>query len=113
MPNTPAAIGQGMTVAWANSGHETADQRALCEGLLGAVGAVSWIDDEALMDAVTAVSGSGPAYVFLLAECLAEAAVEAGLPADLARTARRTYGERGRRAAGAVGRRRGHSSGAT
>ena len=51
-----------------------------------AVGAVAWIDDEALMDAVTAVSGSGPAYVFLLAECLAEAAVDAGLPADLART---------------------------
>ena len=85
MPNTPAAIGEGMTVAWANRA-ASRDQRALCEALLGAVGAVAWIDDEALMDAVTAVSGSGPAYVFLLAECLAEAAVDAGLPADLART---------------------------
>ena len=84
MPNTPAAIGEGMTVAWANSAADR-DQRALCEGLLEAVGAVAWIDDEYHMDAVTAVSGSGPAYVFLLAECLAEAAVEAGLPADLAR----------------------------
>ena len=85
MPNTPAAIGEGMTVAWANRA-ASRDQQALCEALLGAVGAVAWIDDESLMDAVTAVSGSGPAYVFLLAECLAEAAVDAGLPADLART---------------------------
>ena len=85
MPNTPAAIGEGMTVAWANQAANR-DQQALCEALLRAVGAVAWIDDEALMDAVTAVSGSGPAYVFLLAECLAEAAVDAGLPADLART---------------------------
>ena len=84
MPNTPAAIGEGMTVAWANPAADR-DQRALCEGLLQAVGAVAWIEDETLMDAVTAVSGSGPAYVFLLAECLAEAAVAAGLPADLAR----------------------------
>ena len=85
MPNTPAAIGEGMTVACAN-GATSDDQQALCEALLGAVGAVAWVDDESLMDAVTAVSGSGPAYVFLLAECLAEAAVDAGLPADLART---------------------------
>ena len=84
MPNTPAAIGEGMTVAWANSATSW-DQKVLCEGLLGTVGAVAWIDNEYHMDAVTAVSGSGPAYVFLLAECLAEAAVEAGLPADLAR----------------------------
>ena len=56
----------------------------LCDTLLQAVGLVTWIDDEGLMDAVTAVSGSGPAYVFLLAECMAEAGVEAGLPADLA-----------------------------
>ena len=84
MPNTPAAIGEGMTVAWANS-VTSWDQKVLCEGLLGAVGAVAWIDDEYHMDAVTAVSGSGPAYVFLLAECLAEAAVDAGLPAELAR----------------------------
>jgi len=85
MPNTPAAIGEGMTVAWANPATDRG-QRALCEGLLQAVGAVAWIEDEALMDAVTAVSGSGTAYVFLLAECLAEAAVAAGLPADLAQT---------------------------
>lgn len=84
MPNTPAAIGRGMTVACANDavGHA---RRALCGRLLEAVGAVAWIDDESLMDAVTAVSGSGPAYVFLLAECLAEAAETAGLPAPLAR----------------------------
>lgn len=85
MPNTPAAIGEGTTVAYANRA-TTGDKQALCEALLSAVGAVAWINDEALMDAVTAVSGSGPAYVFLLAECLAEAAVDAGLPADLART---------------------------
>ena len=85
MPNTPAAIGQGMTVAYATRA-AGADQRALCQELLEAVGAVAWTDDEALMDAVTAVSGSGPAYVFLLAECLAGAAVAAGLPEDLART---------------------------
>ncbi len=85
MPNTPAAIGQGVSVACANPS-TTPDQRALCEGLLKAVGAVAWVEDESLMDAVTAVSGSGPAYLFLLAECLADAAVAAGLPADLART---------------------------
>ena len=84
MPNTPAAIGRGMTVACANDAVGRA-RRALCGRLLEAVGAVAWIDDESLMDAVTAVSGSGPAYVFLLAECLAEAAEAAGLPAPLAR----------------------------
>lgn len=84
MPNTPAAIGRGMTVACANDVVGRA-RRALCGRLLEAVGAVAWIDDESLMDAVTAVSGSGPAYVFLLAECLAEAAEAAGLPASLAR----------------------------
>jgi pyrroline-5-carboxylate reductase len=84
MPNTPAAIGRGITVACAN-GRVTAARRTACTTLLEAVGEVAWVEDEALMDAVTAVSGSGPAYVFLLAECLAEAGVEAGLPADLAR----------------------------
>ncbi len=84
MPNTPAAIGHGMTVACANAAVGR-DQREFCERLLQAVGAVAWVDDESLMDAVTAVSGSGPAYVFLLAECLAEAGVAAGLPAALAR----------------------------
>jgi pyrroline-5-carboxylate reductase len=68
-----------------------ADQRALAERLLSSVGEVGWVDDEALIDAVTAVSGSGPAYVFLLAECLAEAGTAAGLPRELAvRLARAT-----------------------
>jgi pyrroline-5-carboxylate reductase len=83
MPNTPAQIGQGMSVAVPNS-QVSARQREVVEGLLAAVGKVAWIDDEELIDAVTAVSGSGPAYVFLLAECLAEAARQAGLPAELA-----------------------------
>jgi pyrroline-5-carboxylate reductase len=83
MPNTPAQIGQGMTVAVPNA-HVARGQRDLVDRLLAAVGAVAWADDEALIDAVTAVSGSGPAYVFLLAECLAEAGRQAGLPADLA-----------------------------
>ena len=82
MPNTPAAIGRGITVAVAQNA--TATQRALADRLLSATGAVEWVDDEALMDAVTAVSGSGPAYVFLLAEALAQAGVAAGLPAPLA-----------------------------
>jgi pyrroline-5-carboxylate reductase len=90
MPNTPAAIGQGMTVACA-SGEVTRDQALLCTRLLEAVGEVIWIEDERLMDAVTAVSGSGPAYVFLLAECLAEAGIAAGLEPELAaRLARAT-----------------------
>ena len=83
MPNTPAAIGRGMTVAVANP-LVPAERRTLCDALLRAVGDVAWIDDESLMDAVTAVSGSGPAYVFLLAEVMAAAGREAGLPADLA-----------------------------
>ena len=90
MPNTPAAIGRGITVSTANA-HVTPAQRALCDALLSAVGEIGWVDDEALMDAVTAVSGSGPAYVFLLAECLAEAGVAAGLDKTLAnRLARAT-----------------------
>jgi pyrroline-5-carboxylate reductase len=90
MPNTPAAIGRGISVAVANA-RATPLQRDLAQGLLSAVGMVEWIDDEALMDAVTAVSGSGPAYVFLLAESLARAGAAAGLPADLsARLARAT-----------------------
>ena len=82
MPNTPAAIGRGITVAVARGATEK--QRELANGLLAAIGAVEWVEDEALMDAVTAVSGSGPAYVFLLAEALAAAAVAAGLPPALA-----------------------------
>lgn len=84
MPNTPAAVRQGITVACAGPG-VTAGQRALCERLLAAIGAVAWVEDEALIDPVTAVSGGGPAYVFLLAELLERAAVEQGIPADLAR----------------------------
>jgi pyrroline-5-carboxylate reductase len=83
MPNTPAAIGRGITVAVGNA-HVTPAQRAACDALLRAVGEVAWVDDEGLIDAVTAVSGSGPAYVFYLAECLAEAGVKAGLAPELA-----------------------------
>ena len=83
MPNTPAAIGRGITVAVGNS-RVKAPARKLAHGLLAATGAVEWVNDEALMNAVTAVSGSGPAYVFLLAEAMARAGVAAGLPAALA-----------------------------
>lgn len=83
MPNTPAAIGQGMSVLCANA-QVTPSLRDLATALLGAVGEVAWIDDETLMDAVTAVSGSGPAYVFLLIEALARAGEKAGLDAALA-----------------------------
>ena len=83
MPNTPAAIGRGITVA-VPSPRVGAAQRAIADALLRATGPVEWVEDEKLMDAVTAVSGSGPAYVFLLAEELARAGVEAGLPAELA-----------------------------
>ena len=83
MPNTPAAIGRGITVAVAAK-NVSAAQRTTADALLRATGSVEWVDDESLMDAVTAVSGSGPAYVFLLAEELARAGVAAGLPAELA-----------------------------
>lgn len=83
MPNTPAAIGRGITVAVAAQG-VAPEQRAVADALLRATGSVEWVEDEALMDAVTAVSGSGPAYVFLLAEELARAGVAAGLPEPLA-----------------------------
>ena len=86
MPNTPAAIGRGVTVAVANN-NVTPVQRALADDLLSAVGDVLWVEDEALLDPVTAVSGSGPAYVFLLAECLAEAGRAAGLDAKSRRAA--------------------------
>jgi pyrroline-5-carboxylate reductase len=84
MPNTAASIGRSITVACANQA-VTRDQALECTMLLEAVGEVVWVDDESLMDAVTAVSGSGPAYVFLLAECLAEAGRAAGLAPELAR----------------------------
>jgi pyrroline-5-carboxylate reductase len=83
MPNTPAAIGRGITVAAPNQ-RVSQRQRDLVHALLAATGVVEWVGDEALMDAVTAVSGSGPAYVFLLAEALARAGVAAGLPEELA-----------------------------
>jgi pyrroline-5-carboxylate reductase len=83
MPNTPAAIGRGITVAVPNA-RVSAAQRDLAHRLLTATGKVEWITDEKLMDAVTAVSGSGPAYVFLLAESLTRAGIAAGLPAELA-----------------------------
>lgn len=90
MPNTPAMVGRGVTVCCANPEVDAA-QRRLADHLMAAVGEVGWVDDEGLIDAVTAVSGSGPAYVFLLAECMAEAGREAGLPAELAeRLARAT-----------------------
>ncbi len=82
MPNSPAAIGRGITVAVPLRVSEA--QRELANRLLAATGTVEWVEDETLMDAVTAVSGSGPAYVFLLAEVLARAGAAAGLPQSLA-----------------------------
>lgn len=90
MPNTPASVGRGITVACANP-NVAETQRERCGTLLAAVGEVAWVEDERLLDAVTAVSGSGPAYVFLLIECLARAGEAAGLDAALAaRLARAT-----------------------
>ena len=83
MPNTPAQVGRGVTACVANRATTDA-QRTLASDLMAAVGEVVWLDREDDMDAVTAVSGSGPAYVFLVAECLAEAGRAAGLSADLA-----------------------------
>ncbi|WP_137155795.1 pyrroline-5-carboxylate reductase [Rhizobium sp. FKL33] len=90
MPNTPAMIGRGVTGAFANE-HVTPAQRAAVDALLKVSGPVEWVETEALIDAVTAVSGSGPAYVFHLVECMAEAGRKLGLPADLSmRLARAT-----------------------
>ena len=90
MPNTPAAIGRGISVAVANA-KISKRQRKQASDLLAAIGKVEWVPDEALMDAVTALSGSGPAYIFLLAECMTRAGVAAGLPPELAtRLARET-----------------------
>lgn len=90
MPNTPAAFGRGISTVVSNA-CVSARQRKLASDLLAAIGKVEWVDDEALMDAVTALSGSGPAYVFLLAEAMTKAGIAAGLPADLAaRLARET-----------------------
>ena len=84
MPNTPALLGAGVTALYAAEGVDAA-QRALAQSLLESAGRTVWVDDEALMDAVTAVSGSGPAYVFLLAEAMQAAGEAQGLPAQAAR----------------------------
>ena len=84
MPNTPALLGAGATGLCANA-KVGAGRRALAERVMGAVGASCWIEDESQMDVVTALSGSGPAYFFLLAEALENAAVAHGLPREVAR----------------------------
>lgn len=84
MPNTPAAVRQGVTVL-CSSPSVSNSRKSLCDRLLQAIGKVAWVEDEALLDPVTAVSGSGPAYVFLLAELMEQAAIEQGIPPDLAR----------------------------
>jgi pyrroline-5-carboxylate reductase len=83
MPNTPAAVGRGITGAAASADVGTAQKR-MAGALLSAIGQVAWLDNEGLIDAVTALSGSGPAYVFYLVECMAKAGEAIGLPADLA-----------------------------
>ncbi|MGH1418816.1 MAG: pyrroline-5-carboxylate reductase [Hyphomicrobiaceae bacterium] len=83
MPNTPAAVGEGMTVCCGNDAM-TQEQKTACTTLLQSIGKVGWVETEVLIDAVTGVSGSGPAYVFWLAECMAAAGIEAGLDEDLA-----------------------------
>lgn len=90
IPNTPASVGRGITAAFANS-HVNETSRALCNTLLTSIGRVEWVEGEGLIDVATAVSGSGPAYVFLLAESLGKAGAAAGLPLDLSmRLARAT-----------------------
>lgn len=84
IPNTPSAVGRGMTVACPNA-NVTAAQQDRCDALLRGIGETGWVADESLIDVVTAVAGSGPAYVFYLIECLAQAGMENGLPEDLAR----------------------------
>jgi len=84
MPNTPAAIGQGITAAYAVPA-TTPPQRALCDTLLTAIGETVWLDTESLLDPVTAISGSGPAYLFLLAELMEQIAIERGLPEKIAK----------------------------
>lgn len=84
MPNTAALVGSGASGMYANT-LVTSEQRSEAESILRAVGVAIWVDDESLMDVVTAVSGSGPAYFFLAMEALEEAAIEAGLPAPQAR----------------------------
>ena len=83
MPNTPAAVGRGASAGFASPA-ASARQRHWAQGLMSAVGQFDWLADEELIDAVTAISGSGPAYVFALVEAMAEAGVKLGLPAELA-----------------------------
>ncbi|MCY0096162.1 pyrroline-5-carboxylate reductase [Hoeflea ulvae] len=90
IPNTPAMVGRGITGAVANAA-VSAEAKAEIDTLLSVCGPVEWVEDEALIDSITAVSGSGPAYVFYVVECMAEAGRKCGLPADLAmRLARAT-----------------------
>ncbi len=90
MPNTPAAVRQGFTVAVAGA-HVSSPQRELANALLAATGEIAWVEDESLLDPVTAISGGGPAYVFLLTELMEQAAIAQNIPADLARAmARKT-----------------------
>lgn len=84
MPNTPALVQTGATALFANA-HVTEEQKGLAESLMRAVGLTQWLDREPLMDAVTAISGSGPAYFFLLMEALEDAGAELGLPRETAR----------------------------
>src|SRR5882672_10420809 len=83
MPNTPAAVRQGITVACAAKGVSAAEKQR-CQQLLEAVGQALWVEDEALLDPVTALSGSGPAYVFLLVEAMAAAGAKLGLTPEMA-----------------------------
>jgi pyrroline-5-carboxylate reductase len=83
MPNTPAAVRQGITVACAASGVSAAEKQR-CQDLLEAVGQALWVEDEGLLDPVTALSGSGPAYVFLLVEAMAAAGAKLGLSPEMA-----------------------------
>ena len=84
MPNTPALVQSGATGLFANP-HVDPEQRDLAESIMRAAGVVQWVDEEALMDAVTALSGSGPAYLFLVMEAMENAAQKLGLPAETAR----------------------------
>lgn len=83
MPNTPALVGQGMTALFARAG-VTAAQQALAEQIIGTTGQLLWVQKEEQLDAVTALSGSGPAYVFYFLEAMQQAGVEMGLPAEQA-----------------------------
>lgn len=89
MPNTPAAVGRGITVCCPNQ-HVSDEQREWADTLLKSVGVVEWVDNEGHIDVVTALSGGGPAYVFLLVEVMAQAGIDAGLPADLSMRLART-----------------------